>query len=59
MRSFIEKFDYRSKEAPTERETTSVFKAIESLKGFPLKVNFVKKRKPRSIFRGVFLGNRN
>ena len=59
VKAFIEKFDYRSKETPTEREATSVLKAIESLKGFPLKVNFVKKRKPHSIFRGVFLGNRN
>ncbi|MBO8173854.1 MAG: hypothetical protein H0Z18_01200 [Thermococcus sp.] len=59
MRAFIEKFDYCSKETPTERETTSVLKAIESLKGLPLEVNFVKKQKPHSIFRGVFLGNRD
>lgn len=55
MRAFIEKFDYRSKEAPTEREATSVLKAIESLKGLPLEVNFVKKRKQRRFF----LGNRD
>lgn len=59
MRAFIEKFDYRSKEAPSEREATSVLKAIESLKGLPLEVNFVKKQKPHSVFRCVFLGNRD
>ncbi|WP_237702851.1 DUF6062 family protein [Thermococcus barophilus] len=59
MHLFIEKFDYRATKAPTEQEASSVPKAIESLKGLPLQINFVKRQKQHSILRGVLLGNRD
>ncbi|WP_461863491.1 DUF6062 family protein [Thermococcus sp.] len=54
---FIDKFDYRSTEAPTKKEADAVVLAIESLKGLPLQVNFSETpRKPR--LRGGIFGSR-
>ena len=53
MKRFISKFDYRSKEAPTQKESLAGLLAIESLKGLPLGINFVKQKKKRSILGGI------
>lgn len=54
LNRFIEKFDYRSTEPPTEDETQSVTLSIESLKGLPLGINFTRKRKKTSFLKAIF-----
>ncbi|WP_456395099.1 DUF6062 family protein [Thermococcus sp.] len=51
---FIDKFDYRSTEAPTKKEAEAVVLAIESLKGLPLQINFGETPKKPGIRGGIF-----
>ncbi len=61
LNSFIEKFDYRSQESPSEEEALAVRRSIEALKGRPLAINMTKPAKKTGRFplRGVSFGRRD
>ncbi len=61
LNGFIEKFDYRSQESPSEEEALAVRRSIEALKGRPLVINMLKPEKKigRFSLRGVSFGRRD
>jgi hypothetical protein len=61
LNDFIEKFDYRSQESPSDEEALAVRRSIEALKGRPLAINMLKPKKKAGRFplRGVSFGRRD